>query len=94
MKINGKDEMFLFETCQCKDTFVFSMVRQFSDADDEPLQIHTDIIYNQDNSTKKPSVCSWNDNYGDFIQAVLLSKAFEICRNKKIEKIDIWMDKT
>ena len=36
----------------------------------------------------------WHDNYGDFIQTVLLSKAFEKYKNKSIEKIDIWMDET
>ena len=50
MEIDGEDEMFLFETAPIihkdKPMLLFSMVRQFSDGDSEPVQIHTDIIYN------------------------------------------------
>ncbi len=98
MEIYGKDEMFLFETGPIthngKTMLLFSMVRQFSDSDDEPIQIHVDIIYNPNENIKKLSACSWHENYGDFIQTVLLSKAFETCKNLRIEKLDIWADKT
>lgn len=94
----GKDEMFLFEistiTHKDKPMLLFSLVRQFSDGNDEPIQIHTDIIYNIDENIKKMLTSSWHENYGDFIQTVLLSKAFEICKNLRIEKLDIWTDRT
>lgn len=93
MEIDGKDEMFLFETGPIthknKTMLLFSMVRQFSDSDDEPIQIHADIIYNPNDNIKKLSTCSWHENHGDFIQTVLLSKAFESCKNLCIEKLDI-----
>lgn len=98
MRIRGNDEIFLFETepiiHKGKTMLLFSMVRQFSDGNDEPIQLHTDIIYNPDYNFKKLLSCSWHENYGDFIQSVLLSKAFEICKNLRIEKLDIRTDRT
>lgn len=98
MDIDGKDEMFLFETSPIthngKTMLMFSLVRQFSDGNDEPIQIHADMIFNPDCNMKKLLTCSWHENYGDFIQIVLLSKAFEICKNHRVEKLDIWSDRT
>ena len=98
MEIDGEDEEFLFEsgsiTHNGKTMLLFSLVRQFSDGDSEPVQIHTDIIYNTDENINKLSTCSWHKNYGDFIQTVLLSKAFEKCKNLRIEKLDMWSDRT
>ncbi len=98
IEINSEDDMFLFEagpvTHKNKSMLLLSMVRQFSDGNDEPTQIHTDIIYNVDVNIRKLSACSWHENCGDFIQTVLLSKAFETCKNLRIEKIDIWVDET
>lgn len=98
IKIDGKDEMFLFECGPVaqngKTMLMFSLVRQFSDGNDEPIQIHTDIIYGTGENTSKLSACSWHENYGDFIQAVLLSKAFEVCKNLPIVKLEIRAEKT
>ena len=98
MEIDGEDEMFLFEcgpvTHNGKTMLMFSLVRQFSDGDSEPIQIHTYIIYGTDENTSKLSACSWHENYGDFIQAVLLSKAFEVCKNLPIVKLEIRSEKT
>ncbi len=97
IEIDCEDEMFLFETDiipdNNKDIFQISLVRQFSYGNDEPIEIHVDIIYNIKEDYKN-LLTRWHDNYGDFIQTVLLSKAFEKCKNKSIEKIDIWMDET
>ena len=97
MKIDCEDEMFLLETdiipCSSKDIFQISLVRQFSCGNDEPIEIHVDIIYNIKEEYKN-LITRWHDNYEDFIQTVLLSKAFEICKTKNIEKIDIWIDET
>ncbi len=96
--IDGSDEMFLFEcgpvTHNGKTMLMFSLVRQFSDGNDEPIQIHTDIIYGTEGNMSKLSACSWHENYGDFIQAVLLSKAFEVCKNLPVEKLEIRAEKT
>lgn len=98
MKIDGKDEMFLFEVEPIIHNdismLMFSLVRQFSDGNDESMQIHTDIIYNPNDNIKKLSTCSWHENSEIFIQTVLFSKAFGICKNLQIEKIDIWADRT
>lgn len=98
MEIDGTDEMFLFEAGpiehEGKTMLLFSLVRQFSDNGDEPIQIHTDIIYNPNDNIKKLSTCSWHENSGDFVQTVLFSKAFEKCKNLRIENLDIWSDKT
>lgn len=98
MEIDCEDEMFLFETEKVankdKDMLLFSMVRQFSDGNDELIQLHTDIIYNLDENFKNLLTCSWHENDADFIQTVLLSKAFETCKNLCIKNLDIWMDKT
>ncbi len=97
IKIDCEDDMFLFETdiipCNIKDAFQISLVRQFSYGNDEPIEIHVDIIYNIKEDYKN-LLTRWHENYEDFIQTVLLSKAFEVCKNKDIEKIDIWMDET
>lgn len=98
IKIDGENEMFLFEVGTVeqngKTKLLFSMVRQFSDGDDEPIQIHTDLIYNPKENIKNLLTCSWHEYYGDFIQTVLLSDAFETCNNLPIEELDIWIDKT
>ena len=97
IKIDCEDEMFLFETdiipCNSKDIFQISLVRQFSYGNDEPIEIHVDIIYNIKENHKNLLTRGY-ENYEDFIQTVLLSKAFEVCKNKDIEKIDIWMEET
>ena len=97
IKIDCEDEMFLFETdiipCNSKDIFQIALVRQFSYGNDEPIEIHVDIIYNIKENHKN-LLTRWYENYEDFIQTVLLSKAFEVCKNKDIEKIDIWMEET
>ena len=97
IKIDCEDEMFLFETdiipCNSKDIFQISLVRQFSYGNDEPIEIHVDIVYNIKENHKN-LLTRWYENYEDFIQTVLLSKAFEVCKNKDIEKIDIWMEET
>ena len=50
MEIDSEDELFLFEVApvlhNSKNMILFSLIRQFSDGDDEPKQIHTDLIYN------------------------------------------------
>ena len=98
MEIDSEDEMFLFETEPVlhngKNMILFSLIRQFSDGDDEPKQIHTDLIYNPVGNIKKLLNCSWHKNYGNFIQTVLLSEAFTECKNLRIEKLDIWMEET
>ncbi len=97
IEINADDEMFLFETGPIthndKNMLLFSMVRQFSDGNDELMQIRVEIIYDT-NEIKKLSACSWHKNSGEFIQTVLLSKAFEVCKNLRIEKIEICADRT
>ena len=97
LKIDCEDELFLFETDiipdNNKDIFQISLVRQFSYGNDEPIEIHVDIIYNIKENHKN-LLTRWYENYEDFIQTVLLSKAFEVCKNKDIEKIDIWMEET
>lgn len=95
---NSEDEMFLFESGTQEQNghkhFVFSMVRQFNCSGDEPMQIHLDVLYLTNNENKNVSESSWQENYSEMIQAALLSKAFELCKNREITKIDIWADKT
>lgn len=96
IKIDCEDEMFLFETgvysFTGKNRFYFSLVRQISNGDDEPTQIHCDILYNVTKDNKNLSESSWHENSGDLIQAALFSKAFEICKNDVIAGIDIRME--
>lgn len=93
-----KDEMFLFESgTQVRNgqkSFTFSMVRQFDCGENELMQLHLDVSYRLDDGNENVSECSWHNSYGDMIQAALLSKAFELCKNRGIIKIDIWADKT
>lgn len=93
-----EDEMFLFEAGiqrnEGKEAFQFSLARQFSDEKDEPTQLHLDITYNLTDKNKGVSTCSWHEYYGDFIQTVLLSKAFEICQNSNIIRIEIRIEET
>jgi len=96
--INCESEMFLFESgTQVRNgqkNFMFSMVRQFNCDDDELMQLHLDVSYSPTDENENISECSWHNCYGDMIQTVLLSKAFELCKNCGIIKIDIWADKT
>lgn len=98
MDIGCEDEMFLFESgSQVRNgqkNFLFSMVRQLNCGDDEPIQLHLDVAYRLTDKNESISECSWCNSYGDMIQTALLSKAFELCKNRGIIKIDIWADKT
>lgn len=98
MNIDCNDEMFLFESGSAlrngQKIFLFSMVRQFGSDDNEFMQLHLDVSYSLTDENTNISECSWHNNYGDMIQAALLSDAFELCKNRGIIKIDIWADKT
>ncbi|MGN0457768.1 MAG: hypothetical protein ACI4IL_02200 [Eubacterium sp.] len=96
MKIN--DDIALFETGTFNFTgeelFYFSLVKQFENEDDEYVQIHIDAIYEPTDENAKFSSSIWFDKPNDIAKQITDSKAFQYLKDKKVSKIEIYMEET
>ena len=98
-KVKIQDEMILFETGTFTFTgeplFYFSLVRQFSNEDEEYYQVHVDVLYYSDKENEIFSEEVWNEdvdeNIFDYIRA---SGAFAYAVKNHYIKVDIYMDET
>ena len=95
-----ENDMLLFETgvfdfSADGSVFLFCLVRQFPNEDEEYYQIHLDIYYKPSNDNKKIQGAVWNEdieeNFFDYIRS---SKAFECVSSEPVQKIRIFMDET
>ena len=94
-----ENDMILFETGTFSFTgsplFYFSLVRQFSNEEDEFYQIHVDVLYKPDQENNAFSESVWNEDIPENIfEHVRGSKAYTYAKNHAIVKVDIYMDET
>lgn len=99
-KIPLEEDMILFETGTFtifgdEPMFQISLVRQFSNEDEEFYQIHVDILYEFDNENKmmSESICD-EDLSENIFTYIKNSKVFAYAKNKKYSKVKIWCDET
>ncbi|MBF0715679.1 hypothetical protein [Gemelliphila palaticanis] len=99
-EIPAKEDMILFETGTFTTSlntqmFQVSFVRQFSNEDEEFLQVRVDILYEPDNENKMFNGAVWAEdlskNIFDYIRN---SKVFTYAKNKEYCKVKIWCDET
>ena len=93
-----KNDMILFETGTYSFTgeplFYFSLVRQFP-KDDEYYQIHIDVLYTPSEENKNFKQNTWNEDIKENIFShIKKSREFDFCKDKKISKIEIFLDET
>lgn len=95
-----KEDMIFFETGTFttfadEPMFQISLVRQFSNEDEEFYQIHVDILYESDNENKmmSESICD-EDLSENIFTYIINSKVFAYAKNKKYSKVKIWCDET
>lgn len=88
-------ETGIFDFADGKEHFYFSLVRQFSNGNDEFYQIHVDVLYPPTKENKKFNKAVWSDcldeNIFDYIRK---SPAFAYCSNNEYVNIKIDMDET
>lgn len=95
-----EEDMIFFETGTFttfadEPMFQISLVRQFSNEDEEFYQIHVDILYESDNENKmmSESICD-EDLSENIFTYIRNSKIFAYAKNKKYSKVKIWCDET
>ena len=98
-QIPVENDMILFETGTFSFTgsplFYFSLVRQFSNEEDEFYQIHVDVLYKPDQENKGLSESVWNEDISENIfEHIRGSKAYTYAKTHAIVKVDIYMDET
>lgn len=98
--IETEEDMILFETgtfstAEDEPFFLFSLVRQFPNEEEEFYQIHLEILYKADEQNKMFNETIWsedlNENIFDYIKN---SNIFNYAKNKKYSTVKIWGDET
>lgn len=97
--IDDDDDLNLFETgvfgFNRKSEFYFSLVRQFPNGEDEYYQLHLDVIYDVTNDNKDFESCIWSDeSEGNFFNEVRNSKEYNLLKDMKFERIEVYLDET
>lgn len=95
----GSNDMILFETGTFSFTgsplFYFSLVRQFSNEEDEFYQIHVDVLYESNQENKVFSETVWNEEISENIfDYIRNSQSYLSVKGSEIIKVDIYMDET
>lgn len=95
----GSNDMILFETGTFSFTgsplFYFSLVRQFSNEEDEFYQIHVDVLYESNQENKVFSETVWNEEISENIfDYIRNSQVYLSAKGSEIVKVDIYMDET
>lgn len=95
----GSNDMILFETGTFSFTgsplFYFSLVRQFSNEEDEFYQIHVDVLYESNQENKVFSETVWNEEISEKIfDYIRNSQSYLSVKGSEIIKVDIYMDET
>lgn len=95
----GSNDMILFETGTFSFTgsplFYFSLVRQFSNEEDEFYQIHVDVLYESNQENKVFSETVWNEEISENIfDYIRNSQSYLSVKSSEIIKVDIYMDET
>ena len=100
ISIEGEEEkMILFETGTYsftgKPMFIFSLVRQYPNEEEEYFQIHLDIQFEPAEETKNFKQATWNfDVEGNFFDYIKNSQEYLTLKNTKFANVDIFEDET
>ncbi len=97
-----EDDVRLFEAgvndFNGEEFFVFSLVRQFPNEEEEFCQLHLDVLYaldDVDDMDRNLSESAWSfDIDTDFFAYVRNSKAYLAVKDLNMARIDIYMDET
>ncbi len=94
-----EEDMILFETGTYSFTgermFNFSLVRQFSNDEEEYYQIHVDVLYVPVEGNKDFEQNTWNDDIEENIfNYIKKSREFDFCKDKQLSKVEIYLDET
>ena len=94
-----KEDMILFETGTYSFTgepmFYFSLVRQFSNDEEEYYQIHVDVLYVSTAENKNFEQNIWNEDIEENIFSYIKKTSeFSFCKNKEFSKVEIYLDET
>jgi len=95
-----EEDMVLFETGIFTDFskepfFQISLVRQFSNDDEEFYQIHVDILYEPTAENKIFSETTWDEDLDENIfDYIRKSASFAYARNHEYIEVKIYMDET
>ena len=96
---SSEKDMILFETGTFSFTgeslFYFSLVRQFSNGEDEFFQLHVDIMYQSNSKNADFSNAYWNDEIeGNFFDFIKTSKVYMDIKDEEIFMLNVYMDET
>lgn len=95
-----EEDMILFETGTFttfahEPVFQLSLVRQFSNNDDEFYQIHVNILYKPTSENEMFSEATWDENLSENIfDYIRNSEVFAYAKNKEYIKVEIYLDET
>ncbi len=94
-----KEDMILFETGTYSFTgepmFNFSLVRQFPNDEEEYYQIHVDVLYMPTEENKDFEQNMWNEDIDENIFSYIKkSREFDLCKDKEVSKVEIYLDET
>ncbi len=95
-----KEDMVLFETgtfthFSKEPFFQISLVRQFSNSDEEFYQIHVVILYKPTAENKIFSETTWDEDLDENIfDYIRKSASFAYARNHEYIEVKIYMDET
>lgn len=94
-----KEDMILFETGTFSFTgepqFLFSLVRQFPNDEEEYYQIHVIVLYKPTMENSMFQEVTWNEDLNENIfDYIRNSQVFASVKKDAYSKIEIYMDKT
>ena len=95
-----EDDMILFETgtfstFEPEPVFEISLVRQFTNNDEEYSQIHVDILYKPTGENEIFSETTWDEDLNESIfNYIRKSEAFAYAKNQEYIKVKIYLVET
>ena len=95
-----EDDMILFETgtfstFEPEPVFEISLVRQFTNNDEEYCQIHVDILYKPTGENEIFSETTWDEDLNESIfNYIRKSEAFAYAKNQEYIKVKIYLVET
>ena len=93
------NDMILFESGTFSFTgeelFCFSLVRKFTNEEEEYYQIHVDVLFETNDENKTLSESVWNEDIEENIfEYVRKSESFSYAISDTYKRVDIYMDET
>ena len=92
-----KEDMLLFESgvYRDKDTYTFSLTRQYPNGEGEYFQIYMNLKFDIRDDLRLLRESVWNEDMNiDFFEYVRKSESYKLIKNLKIRDIEIGLDET